>query len=437
MIIDGVLEERKIFFRIIRGSMRRAIFVFPLLLSAVGAVWGQDIAPVWTVDLPAAPGGAPFVRAGRVFQPLTDGTLLSADLETGGGVETPKVAAGFVGGVTPWEDGAWWAEPGGRVVHASLPGGETLQVWDLPEEPHHEPQPAGRFFAVGAGSSLYLLEPGRDGPAAVLAMPGKVSARPSAWRQRLAVPVAPDEGGGLLLLLDLDRPGAPPVGRFRLEGAPGSPALRGGDLYVGDEAGHFSAYRFRGGPQRGARRIWRRRTGGPVMVPPVTVLGGVAWVSLDNWIYYVDARDGLPRSMTRSPRRVSRPMVELGGGLMVLSPEGSRSLLEVDLFGGKMGRSWSAATEGDLVLTPPARDPEARWLLASFGPWAWRLAAFDLRAYPEPAAEGEGEAGDAPAVEGAPERDEGEEGAAAPTPGPEDPGEEGKPPGLALPESDG
>ena len=71
--------------------------------------------------------------------------------------------------------------------------------------------------------------------------------------------------------------------------------------------------------------------------PPVTLLGGVAWVALDNWIYYVDARDGLPRSMTRSPRRVIRPLADLGGGVVVLSPEGSRSLLEVDLFSGQLG----------------------------------------------------------------------------------------------------
>lgn len=356
------------------------------------------VLPAWTADLPFPPSGAPVVAvtpAGpRVYQPLADGRVFSAALGTGADPATETLGEARLLGLLVRRGRLWWSGEDGSAGWRDLPalgGGES---WDLGVPCRGAPLATPHGVVVTGTGGLTLLAEGSVEPVGVVAWQGEAVTAPSVLGDELAVPVARG-GGGEVLLVRVLGSGMEIAASLGVEAPPTAVALGDEMLFVGDAAGRLTAFRRRGRGLGAWRRIWRRRGNGPYAAPPVFLYRGVAAISLDNWLDWLDRHEGVPWQRLRIPRRVVRPMLPLGAGRLVLTPLASAEILEADLIAGVLGRRWGTGEGYETVQTAPVLGPGMEWMVATFGPWRWRLAGFDLRAGPaHPEAEG------APAPEG-------------------------------------
>jgi hypothetical protein len=332
--------------------------------------------PLWTIELPDRPAGAPVPLGPRVHQPLEGGGLASADAATGEGAEVVDVGEGFAFGAVALGWRLAWAEPGGVVVVYDPDARRALARWELggevtaPLATH-----AGRLL-VATGSELHLLDPGRPGgPLGSWSFPDAVAAPPHAIGDRLFVPLAAGEAGAVWVL-DPGRPGRRPIRTFPTPGRPHTPAARDGRLFVADESGALTAWRYRGGLGRGARRLWRRQAAGAYLAPPLLEAAGLVAVSLDHWLVYLGPADGFPHRRVHLARRPTRPFA-VWRDRAVLSLDASTGVTVVGLREGAASGTLHLRDEDAQVLTPPAVDAQGR-AYASFGPYSYRLSAFAL-----------------------------------------------------------
>jgi outer membrane protein assembly factor BamB len=289
-----------------------------LVFAAVAAVLGADVAagqnprsarerlrieapaplfplePAWTTPLPAPPAAGPAIDSGRVYVPLTDGTLAAADRDSGAllwtvtaDVSLAPVTAGdavVTAGprhVTAWDAAtgqtrwtgaldappAWLAVADGLVLVAVA---DRVLAWDL-----------------GSGAGRWRVD-----------LPGASRIPPAVASGHVAV--ADDTGAVSVIAL----PGGGLTWRRTVPGRPGALAMNGDRVFVGTDAREFRALAVADGSTR-----WQWRTGGDVV--GVRADGDRVFVTtLDNLVRALDAASGNQRwKATLSTRPSGAPLL--------------------------------------------------------------------------------------------------------------------------------
>lgn len=104
----------------------------------------------------------------------------------------------------------------------------------------------------------------------------------------------------------------------------GSPALDGTRLIVVTAGGGILALRTADG-----ETVWRRRVRGPVRAG-ATVVGERVIVATDDSVHAFASGDGAPRAGVRAPGASVRPPAVAGDTLLVASPDGAITALDVE-----------------------------------------------------------------------------------------------------------
>lgn len=346
-----------------RSSLARLFLIIPLICSTPAPApsaqpagrlsLSRPLIQTWVFDTADTSDLTPSVQGSLVFLPLSTGTLVALDTNSGALQWRAELGGDIAAAPASDERGVYIAteiSAEGKAANPAATGalrliggqsGVTIWVRSLPA-------PARTALTLGAGSvfvgtadgKLYSVKKSNGEVLWVKNNPFPFNSQPLLFENRLYVG---DEGG---YLTALEQSSSRTSWRYRTLGALRAPlAVAGGMVFAGST--DSSVYAI---SEKTGRLRWRARTGGAIQSVVATERCVLA-VSLDNFVYCLSPRSGRKIWKRQLPGRVlSLPLAAEDG--VLLAPVAGDECVVLDLYDGKKINSIEVGEDNNTGASP-------------------------------------------------------------------------------------